>query len=164
MPTQPMTSSSLSTETGGSSPEEALSIATQSSLDLHDAQTSKSSWGHITLLLVSEYVGYATLCMPWVFSTMGWVLATLSLILNVVLYTAASHVLWQFCIRHPEVRDIVELVAVLTKEKGKLGQLCKYVTSVYFYAITIVSPALPTRHDDQTLTYDRLSWYVSGFQ
>jgi hypothetical protein len=97
----------------------------------------KSSWNYITLLLISEYVGYTTLCLPWVFSKMSVVLATISLVLNVGLYIASSRILWQFCVRHPEVNDIVDIVAHLVKDKGRGMRTFTHVTTVFFYSITI---------------------------
>lgn len=102
-------------------------------------EVKKSSWLHITLLLISEYVGYVTLCMPWIFSKMGAGPAAACLVLHILLYTASSLALWKFVLRNPHVRDVVEIVACMIEGKPKIFKVFKSITSVWFYAITIVS-------------------------
>ncbi|KAL2211808.1 hypothetical protein CC79DRAFT_221172 [Sarocladium strictum] len=98
-----------------------------------------SSWGHIASLLAFEYVGYATLCLPWVFSKMGWGVAVWCLFVNMTLYIASATALWEFCLRHNHVHDIVDIVAHLTRN-FYLRWVAKFyncLTSILFYSITI---------------------------
>jgi hypothetical protein len=105
-----------------------------------------SSWGHIASLLAFEYVGYATLCLPWVFSKMGWGVAVWCLFVNMTLYIASATVLWEFCLRHNHVHDIVDIVAHLTRN-FYLRWVAKFyncLTSILFYSITNVSLRCPS--------------------
>ncbi|KAH8174432.1 transmembrane amino acid transporter protein [Sarocladium implicatum] len=97
----------------------------------------KSSWLHITILLISEYVGYVSLCMPWIYSKMGAGLAAAGLVLHMLMYIASSLVLWKFVLHHPHVRDAVEIVAYMIEGKPKWFKVFKSITSVYFYSITL---------------------------
>lgn len=105
-----------------------------------------SSWYHIALLLAFEYVGYATLCLPWVFSKMGWSLAVWCLFVNMCLYIASATALWEFCLRHEHVHDIVDIVAHLTRNYYVqwVAKFYNGLTSILFYSITIVSRRCPS--------------------
>ncbi|KAK4052227.1 hypothetical protein OIO90_004449 [Microbotryomycetes sp. JL221] len=74
----------------------------------------KLTWPQATLLLLTEYVVLAILAFPSAFAVLGMaggVLATL--IIGATTYWT-SHVLWRFCLAHPEVRDICDAAYVLT--------------------------------------------------
>ena len=67
------------------------------------------SWQKTAGLLFSEYICLAIMSFPWSYSFLGLVpgiLLTL-FVAATVLYT--SLVLWEFCLRHPEVRDVCDI-------------------------------------------------------
>lgn len=67
------------------------------------------SWQKTAGLLFSEYICLAIMSFPWSYSFLGLVpgiILTL-FVAAVVLYT--SLILWEFCLRHPEVRDVCDL-------------------------------------------------------
>jgi hypothetical protein len=71
------------------------------------------SWQKTAALLFSEYICLAIMSFPWSYSHLGLVpglLLTL-LIAAIVLYT--SLILWKFCLRHPEVRDVCDVGQML---------------------------------------------------
>ncbi|KAJ9107959.1 hypothetical protein QFC20_003644 [Naganishia adeliensis] len=71
------------------------------------------TWQQTTALLLIEYVVLAILAFPYSFQILGMaggMLTTLIIGLS-VLYT--SHVLWRFCLAHPEVRDIADAAYVV---------------------------------------------------
>ncbi|POR32408.1 N amino acid transport system protein [Tolypocladium paradoxum] len=71
------------------------------------------SWQKTAALLFSEYICLAIMSFPWSYSFLGLVpgLLLTAAVAAVVLYT--SLVLWAFCLRHPEVRDVCDLGQML---------------------------------------------------
>ncbi|EQL03476.1 hypothetical protein G6O67_006527 [Ophiocordyceps sinensis] len=71
------------------------------------------SWQKTAALLFSEYICLAIMSFPWSYSFLGLVpgLILTVVIAGIVLYT--SLVLWEFCLRHPEVRDVCDLGQML---------------------------------------------------
>ncbi|KAK6595357.1 neutral amino acid [Botrytis cinerea] len=63
------------------------------------------SWQKTAALLFSEYICLAIMSFPWSYSVLGLVpgLILTAVVAFLVLYT--SLVLWEFCMRHPELRD-----------------------------------------------------------
>ncbi|KAK0619408.1 transmembrane amino acid transporter protein-domain-containing protein [Immersiella caudata] len=71
------------------------------------------SWQKTAALLFSEYICLATMSFPWSYSILGLVpgLILTFFVAGIVLYT--SLVLWEFCLRHPEVRDVCDIGQML---------------------------------------------------
>ncbi|KFY38339.1 hypothetical protein V494_04403 [Pseudogymnoascus sp. VKM F-4513 (FW-928)] len=71
------------------------------------------SWQKTAFLLFSEYICLAIMSFPWSYSILGLVpgLILTVVVAAVVLYT--SLVLWEFCLRHPEVRDVCDIGQML---------------------------------------------------
>ncbi|KAH7325777.1 transmembrane amino acid transporter protein [Stachybotrys elegans] len=71
------------------------------------------SWQKTAYLLFSEYICLAIMSFPWSYSVLGLVpgLILTAVVAAIVLYT--SLVLWQFCLRHPEVRDVCDIGQML---------------------------------------------------
>ncbi|KAK3297373.1 amino-acid permease [Chaetomium fimeti] len=71
------------------------------------------SWQKTAGLLFSEYICLAIMSFPWSYSVLGLVpgLILTVVISGIVLYT--SLVLWEFCLRHPEVRDVCDIGQML---------------------------------------------------
>lgn len=71
------------------------------------------SWQKTAGLLFSEYIVLSIMSFPWSYSLLGLVpgLILTVVIAGLVLYT--SLVLWEFCLRHPEVRDICDIGQML---------------------------------------------------
>lgn len=67
------------------------------------------SWQKTAALLFSEYICLAIMSFPWSYSVLGLVpgLILTVVVAAIVLYT--SLVLWEFCLRHPEVRDVCDI-------------------------------------------------------
>ena len=64
-------------------------------------------------LLFSEYICLAMMSFPYSYSVLGLApgLILTVVVAAVVLYT--SLITWQFCLRHPEVRDVCDLGQML---------------------------------------------------
>ncbi|KAL7949392.1 transmembrane amino acid transporter domain-containing protein [Trichoderma barbatum] len=71
------------------------------------------SWQKTAALLFSEYICLAIMSFPWSYSVLGLVpgLILTAVVAALVLYT--SLVLWEFCLRHPEVRDVCDIGQML---------------------------------------------------
>lgn len=83
----------------------------------HDIQFKTMSWQKTAALLFAEYICLAILSFPWAFSYLGFVggvLITLFIGL-ITLYT--SYILWQYCMIHPEVRDICDIGYLLAGKR-----------------------------------------------
>ncbi|KAK3179740.1 hypothetical protein K4F52_008818 [Lecanicillium sp. MT-2017a] len=67
------------------------------------------SWQKTAALLFSEYICIAIMSFPWSYSFLGLVPGIILTIVvaAIVLYT--SLILWEFCLRHPEVRDVCDI-------------------------------------------------------
>ncbi|TGO09902.1 hypothetical protein BTUL_0150g00050 [Botrytis tulipae] len=71
------------------------------------------SWQKTAALLFSEYICLAIMSFPWSYSVLGLVpgLILTAVVAFLVLYT--SLVLWEFCMRHPELRDVCDVGQML---------------------------------------------------
>ncbi|KAK4233509.1 amino-acid permease [Achaetomium macrosporum] len=81
--------------------------------DGHAIQYRTCSWQKMAALLFSEYICLAIMSFPWSYSVLGLVpgLILTVVVAGIVLYT--SLVLWEFCLRHPEVRDVCDIGQML---------------------------------------------------
>jgi hypothetical protein len=71
------------------------------------------SWKKTACLLFSEYIVLSIMGFPWNYSVLGLgpaIIVTL-VVAAIVLYT--SLVLWEFCLRHPEIRDLCDIGQML---------------------------------------------------
>ena len=78
-----------------------------------DIQYRTCSWRKTAALLFAEYIGLAIMCFPATYTEMGWVGGLLATLLNAALYQYTSLILWEFCLRHPDVRDICDIGRIL---------------------------------------------------
>ncbi|KAI0263580.1 transmembrane amino acid transporter protein-domain-containing protein [Gloeopeniophorella convolvens] len=79
----------------------------------NEIQYRTCSWQKTAALLFSEYICLAILSFPWSFSVLGMVpgvIVTLTVAASVQ-YT--SLVLWRYCLKHPEIRDVCDIGAKL---------------------------------------------------
>jgi len=79
-------------------------------------------------LLFSEYICLAIMSFPYSYSVLGLVpgIILTAVVAALVLYT--SLVLWEFCLRHPEVRDVCDIGQMLFWGK----EWAWYCTAVMF--------------------------------
>ncbi|TVY83386.1 N amino acid transport system protein [Lachnellula suecica] len=71
------------------------------------------SWPKTAALLFSEYICLAIMSFPYSYAVLGLVpgLILTVVVAGLVLYT--SLVVWEFCLRHPEVRDVCDVGQML---------------------------------------------------
>ncbi|KAF7799917.1 hypothetical protein EIP86_011160 [Pleurotus ostreatoroseus] len=94
----------------------------------HQVKFRTCSWQKTAALLFSEYICLAILSFPWSFSVLGMapgVIVTIAVAASVQ-YT--SLVLWRFCLKHPEVRDVCDIGRILFGG----SQLAYNITAVFF--------------------------------
>ncbi|CAG8980257.1 hypothetical protein HYALB_00010258 [Hymenoscyphus albidus] len=79
----------------------------------NDIQYRTCSWQKTAALLFSEYICLAIMSFPYSYSVLGLVpgLILTVVVAGLVLYT--SLVVWEFCLRHPEVRDVCDIGQML---------------------------------------------------
>ncbi|KAK3368674.1 amino-acid permease [Podospora didyma] len=96
--------------------------------DGHTIQYRTCSWQKTAALLFSEYICLAIMSFPWSYSVLGLVPGLILTVAQagIVLYT--SLVLWEFCLRHPEVRDVCDIGQMLFWNK----KWAWYATAVMF--------------------------------
>jgi len=71
------------------------------------------SWQKTAYLLFAEYICLAIMSFPYSYATLGLVpgLILTAVVAGLVLYT--SLIVWEFCLRHPEVRDVSDIGQML---------------------------------------------------
>jgi hypothetical protein len=79
----------------------------------HEIKFRTLSWQKAALLLFGEYVCLAILALAWSWSVLGWV-AGFFITFGMALITwYTSYILWQWCLLHPEAKDICEIARTL---------------------------------------------------
>ncbi|KJY01997.1 neutral amino acid permease like protein [Zymoseptoria brevis] len=78
-----------------------------------EIQYRTCSWQKTAALLFSEYICLAIMSFPYSYSVLGLVpgLIFTVLVAAMVLYT--SLIVWEFCLRHPEVKDVCDVGQVI---------------------------------------------------
>ncbi|KAI1489874.1 amino-acid permease [Biscogniauxia mediterranea] len=70
-------------------------------------------WEKTAALLFSEYICLAIMSFPWSYSVLGLVPGIILTIFQALIVLYTSLVLWEFCLRHPEVRDVCDIGQML---------------------------------------------------
>ena len=94
----------------------------------HDIKFRTLSWQKAALLLFGEYVCLAILSLAWSWSVLGWLCGFFVTFGLACLTWYTSYILWQWCMRHPEARDICDIARSLFP--GKWGTLAFEVTAL----------------------------------
>ncbi|KAI9841751.1 MAG: hypothetical protein M1837_000412 [Sclerophora amabilis] len=99
---------------GDSDSGDSISVGKQVELEANNSIKYRTcSWPKTAALLFSEYICLAIMSFPWSYAHLGLfpgILLTV-VVAAVVLYT--SLVIWEFCLRHPEVRDVCDIGQML---------------------------------------------------
>jgi amino acid permease len=64
-------------------------------------------------LLFSEYICLAIMSFPYSYSVLGLVPGLILTVVVAALVLYTSLIVWEFCLRHPEVRDVCDLGQML---------------------------------------------------
>ncbi|KAJ3121057.1 hypothetical protein HK100_012543 [Physocladia obscura] len=88
----------------------------------HDIKFRTLSWQKTAFLLLTEYICLAMLALAWSYMVLGWVAAIgVTLLLSVSTWYT-SYVCWQYCMKHPHVRDIVDIALQLSGGNKFVGE------------------------------------------
>ncbi|KAJ7684567.1 transmembrane amino acid transporter protein-domain-containing protein [Mycena polygramma] len=79
----------------------------------HEIQYRTCSWQKTAGLLFSEYICLAILSFPWSYSVLGLVPGVLVTIGIAATVQYTSLIVWRFCMKHPEVRDVCDIGRIL---------------------------------------------------
>ncbi|CAK7274318.1 hypothetical protein SEPCBS57363_006103 [Sporothrix epigloea] len=71
------------------------------------------SWQKTAALLFSEYICLAIMSFPWSYSVLGLVPGLILTVIVAIFVLYTSMILWEFCLRHPEVRDVCDIGQML---------------------------------------------------
>lgn len=107
--------SDLESSDGGSEADNASDIL-QSQLDMemdNALQYRTCSWQKTAALLAAEYICLAIMSFPYSYSVLGLVPGIILTVFVALLVLYTSLVLWEFCLRHPEVRDVCDIGQML---------------------------------------------------
>ncbi|PSR87119.1 amino acid transporter [Coniella lustricola] len=67
------------------------------------------SWQKTAALLFSEYICLAIMSFPWSYSILGLVPGLIFTVVVAMFVQYTSLIVWEFCLRHPEVRDVCDV-------------------------------------------------------
>ncbi|KAL2192388.1 amino-acid permease [Corynascus similis CBS 632.67] len=81
--------------------------------DGHAIRYRTCSWQKTAGLLFSEYICLAIMSFPWSYSVLGLVPGLILTVVSAAIVLYTSLVLWEFCLRHPEVRDVCDIGQML---------------------------------------------------
>ncbi|KAK7035767.1 kinase domain-containing protein [Favolaschia claudopus] len=79
----------------------------------HDIQYRTCSWQKTAGLLFSEYICLAILSFPWSYSVLGLVPGVLVTVGVAATVQYTSLIVWKFCLKHPEVRDVCDIGRII---------------------------------------------------
>ncbi|KAF8191438.1 transmembrane amino acid transporter protein-domain-containing protein [Mycena galopus ATCC 62051] len=79
----------------------------------NEIQYRTCSWQKTAALLFSEYICLAILSFPWSYSVLGMVPGVIVTIAVAATVQYTSLIVWKFCMKHPEVRDVCDIGRVL---------------------------------------------------
>ncbi|KAL8808287.1 MAG: hypothetical protein Q9200_004315 [Gallowayella weberi] len=94
--------------------DSVVSVGKQVEMEASNAIKYRTcSWQKTAALLFSEYICLAIMSFPYSYSVLGIVpgLIVTVVVALFVLYT--SLIVWEFCLRHPEIRDVCDLGQML---------------------------------------------------
>ncbi|KAM3511317.1 hypothetical protein MY11210_005054 [Beauveria gryllotalpidicola] len=67
------------------------------------------SWQKTAALLFSEYICLAIMSFPWSYRYLGLIPGLILTVVVAALVLYTSLIMWKFCLRHPEIRDVCDL-------------------------------------------------------
>lgn len=97
------------TSISGGDASSAILEAQRTAEDGQSIQYRTCSWQKTAALLFSEYICVAIMSFPWSYSYLGLVPGIILTVVVAALVLYTSLVLWEFCLRHPEVRDVCDI-------------------------------------------------------
>ncbi|KAI0090752.1 transmembrane amino acid transporter protein-domain-containing protein [Irpex rosettiformis] len=75
----------------------------------HEIKYRTCSWQKTAALLFSEYICLAIMSFPWSFSVLGMAPGIVVAIAVAASVQYTSLILWRYCLKHPEIRDVCDI-------------------------------------------------------
>ncbi|KIY52753.1 hypothetical protein FISHEDRAFT_34664 [Fistulina hepatica ATCC 64428] len=100
----------------GDSDVEAVQVFVSQQIEAEQGYEIKfrsCSWQKTAALLFSEYICLAITSFPWSYSVLGLVPGIIVTIAVAASVQYTSLVLWRFCMKHPEARDVCDIGQIL---------------------------------------------------
>ncbi|CAI4213900.1 unnamed protein product [Parascedosporium putredinis] len=99
---------------GDTTSEQSISIDKQMELEADNAIKYRTcSWKKTAALLFSEYICLAIMSFPYSYATLGLVPGLILTVVVAALVLYTSLIVWEFCMRHPEVKDVCDIGQML---------------------------------------------------
>ncbi|KAK5167993.1 uncharacterized protein LTR77_006560 [Saxophila tyrrhenica] len=87
-----------------------VSVGKQMELEAGNAiQYRTCTWPKTAALLFSEYICLAIMSFPYSYSVLGLVPGIILTVVQAAFVLYTSLIVWEFCIRHPEVKDVCDV-------------------------------------------------------
>ncbi|ETS76413.1 hypothetical protein PFICI_11800 [Pestalotiopsis fici W106-1] len=109
----PIGSETAATSSSDLSNAEDIMLKQKSDEENCAIQYRTCSWQKTAALLFSEYICLAIMSFPWSYSVLGLVPGLILTVVQALLVLYTSIILWEFCLRHPEVRDVCDIGQML---------------------------------------------------
>lgn len=94
--------------------ESEVSVGQQIELEKENAIKYRTcSWQKTAALLFSEYICLAIMSFPYSYSVLGLVPGLILTVAQAAFVLYTSLVVWEFCLKHPEVRDVCDIGQML---------------------------------------------------
>ncbi|KDQ50322.1 hypothetical protein JAAARDRAFT_42207 [Jaapia argillacea MUCL 33604] len=115
--------------TGSADSADAVSIERRLAEESgHAIKYRSCSWQKTAALLFSEYICLAILSFPWSYSVLGLVPGIILTIVVAASVQYTSLILWRYCLKHPEMRDVCDIGQALFGG----SKLAYNLTAVFF--------------------------------
>ncbi|KAL8689890.1 MAG: hypothetical protein Q9218_004539 [Villophora microphyllina] len=93
---------------------EDMSVGKQMEMEASNAIKYRTcSWPKTAALLFAEYICLAIMSFPYSYSVLGLVPGLIITVVVAALVLYTSLIVWEFCLRHPEIRDVCDLGQML---------------------------------------------------
>lgn len=108
----------------------------------HDIKFRTLSWQKTAALLLTEYICLAMLALAWSFMVIGWAGALIVMFFLALSTWYTSYTCWQYCMKHPHVRDIVDIAIQLTggsKVAGEATAIMLILNNVFLMGFHVLT-------------------------
>ncbi|TKA81439.1 hypothetical protein B0A49_00282 [Cryomyces minteri] len=94
--------------------DSSMSVGKQMEMEADNAIKYRTcTWPKTAALLFSEYICLAIMSFPYSYSVLGLVPGLILTVVVAALVLYTSYTVWEFCLRHPEVKDVCDIGQML---------------------------------------------------
>ena len=132
-PPKPRNASVSAQEVGSIESSPSAILTPRSYFEDEEINYRSCTWAKTAMLMFATYIGPAVMTFPSAMSEMGIFAGVLLTLVNAGFYSYTSMVLWRFCVKNKDMKDISDIAR---KVAGRIGYV---ITSVMFVWHCIVS-------------------------